>query len=116
MCTCIIDPDGWSVELFSTPTTLCIPNTIFGYKETHQYTLEGDEVFSKKLENAMKNADLAFDVWALYYYPNVRDVLVAKVSQCARYFCPLSFSYITCVILVMCSGQPSMDGVMSAVP
>ena len=92
MYVCVTGPDVWSLELFSTPTTLCIPNTVFGYQEAHRYNLEDGDVFAKKLENSLKNSDLGFDVWALYYYPNVRDVLIAKVAS----------MHVTCTLLVAC--------------
>nr|XP_057937037.1 C2 domain-containing protein 3 isoform X2 [Doryrhamphus excisus] len=69
---------------FRTATTLCVPDPAFGHAETHVlFTPEGVPV-QKLLLNSLSSQGLSsgggvhFEVWCRYYYPNVREQLVAK--------------------------------------
>ncbi|XP_054649779.1 C2 domain-containing protein 3 isoform X3 [Dunckerocampus dactyliophorus] len=69
---------------FRTTTTLCVPDPTFGHTETHVLlTPEGMPV-QKLLLSSLSSQGLHsgggvhFEVWCRYYYPNVRDQLVAK--------------------------------------
>ncbi|XP_074496633.1 C2 domain-containing protein 3 isoform X2 [Sebastes fasciatus] len=73
-----------NLKLFRTTTTLCVPDPLFGHTETH-VLLAPDGVPVQRLllsslssEGLSSGGGVQFDVWCRYYYPNVRDQLVAK--------------------------------------
>ncbi|XP_050985024.1 LOW QUALITY PROTEIN: C2 domain-containing protein 3 [Labeo rohita] len=75
-----------NVELkaYRTETTLCVPDPMFGHNETH-VLLASPEVpvqrilLSSLASQGMRNGGgVQFEVWCRYYYPNVRDQLVAR--------------------------------------
>uniref|UniRef100_A0A3Q3A8A3 C2 domain containing 3 centriole elongation regulator n=1 Tax=Kryptolebias marmoratus TaxID=37003 RepID=A0A3Q3A8A3_KRYMA len=69
---------------FRTTTTLCVPDPVFGHTETH-VLLAPDGVPVQKLllsslsaQGLSDGGGILFEVWCRYYYPNVRDQLVAR--------------------------------------
>ncbi|XP_041661864.1 C2 domain-containing protein 3 isoform X3 [Cheilinus undulatus] len=69
---------------FRTTTTLCIPDPVFSHTETH-VLLAPDGVPAQRLllsslssQGLSSGGGVQFEVWCRYYYPNVRDQLVAK--------------------------------------
>ncbi|XP_067102988.1 C2 domain-containing protein 3 [Osmerus mordax] len=84
----ILEPDviesSVSLKQFRTSTTLCVPDPVFGHSETHvllspeavpvQRLLLGS--FSSQLP--AHRGGIQFEVWCRYYYPNVRDQMVAR--------------------------------------
>ncbi|KAF6724930.1 C2 domain-containing protein 3 [Oryzias melastigma] len=75
-----------SVDLkpFRTTTTLCIPDPVFGHTETHVLLAPEAVPVQKLLLSSLSSQSLSrgggiqFEVWCRYYYPNVRDQLVAR--------------------------------------
>uniref|UniRef100_A0A8D0CU45 C2 domain containing 3 centriole elongation regulator n=1 Tax=Sander lucioperca TaxID=283035 RepID=A0A8D0CU45_SANLU len=71
-------------SLFRTTTTLCIPDPLFGHSETHVLLAPEGVPVQRLLLSSLSSQGLSsgggvqFEVWCRYYYPNVRDQLVAK--------------------------------------
>ncbi|XP_057694903.1 C2 domain-containing protein 3-like isoform X1 [Corythoichthys intestinalis] len=79
--------DGYSntnLKPFRTTTTLCVPDPLFGHTETHALLVPEGVPVQKLLLSSLSSQGLRggggvnFEVWCRYYYPNVRDQLVAK--------------------------------------
>ncbi|TRY89420.1 hypothetical protein DNTS_010822 [Danionella cerebrum] len=74
------------VELksYRSETTLCVPDPVFGHSETHVLLSPPDVPVQRILLNSLARQGLRsgggvqFEVWCRYYYPNVRDQLVAR--------------------------------------
>ncbi|KAM9358901.1 C2 domain-containing protein 3 [Symphorus nematophorus] len=73
-----------NLKPFRTTTTLCVPDPEFGHTETHVLLApEGVPVqrlllSSLSAQGLSSGGGVQFEVWCRYYYPNVRDQLVAK--------------------------------------
>ncbi|CAJ1065156.1 LOW QUALITY PROTEIN: C2 domain-containing protein 3 [Xyrichtys novacula] len=73
-----------NLKEFRTTTTLCIPDPVFGHTETHVLLAPDGVPAQKLLLSSLSSQGLGggggvqFEVWCRYYYPNVRDQLVAK--------------------------------------
>ncbi|KAK2881256.1 hypothetical protein Q8A67_018524 [Cirrhinus molitorella] len=75
-----------NVELkaYRTETTLCVPDPVFGHNETHVLLASPDVPVQRILLNSLASQGMRngggvqFEVWCRYYYPNVRDQLVAR--------------------------------------
>uniref|UniRef100_A0A4W5LSQ4 C2 domain containing 3 centriole elongation regulator n=1 Tax=Hucho hucho TaxID=62062 RepID=A0A4W5LSQ4_9TELE len=69
---------------FRTTTTLCVPDPVFGHSESHVLLAPVGVPVQRLLLSSFSSQGLAngggipFEVWCRYYYPNVRDQLVAK--------------------------------------
>ncbi|XP_030008574.1 C2 domain-containing protein 3 isoform X2 [Sphaeramia orbicularis] len=69
---------------FRTITTLCVPDPVFGHTETHVLLAPEGVPVQRLLLSSFSSQRLSgggsvqFEVWCRYYYPNVRDQLVAK--------------------------------------
>ncbi|KAI7800624.1 C2 domain-containing protein 3 isoform X2 [Triplophysa rosa] len=72
------------LKAFRTETTLCVPDPVFGHTETHVLLAPPDVPVQIILLSSLANQGLRngggvqFEVWCRYYYPNVRDQLVAR--------------------------------------
>ncbi|KAM6172996.1 C2 domain-containing protein 3 isoform 3-T3 [Erethizon dorsatum] len=76
--------NGIGVKPFRTATTLCIPDPIFN-SEHHHILLLPTEVPVQRLllrafsaQGLVPGGGVQFEIWCRYYYPNVRDQMVAK--------------------------------------
>lgn len=73
-----------NLKPFRTTTTLCVPDPVFGHTERHVLLAPADVPIQKVLLSSLSCQGLGsgggvqFEVWCRYYYPNVRDQLVAK--------------------------------------
>ncbi|XP_031729391.1 C2 domain-containing protein 3 isoform X2 [Anarrhichthys ocellatus] len=73
-----------NLKLFRTTTTLCVPDPVFGHTETHVLLAPEGVPVQRLLLSSLSSQGLSsgggvqFEVWCRYYYPNVRDQLVAK--------------------------------------
>ena len=74
-----------------TPTTLCVPDPAFHDVTRHAFKLPQGFPVQRHLLAAFTGARLAatsvpgsggvpFELWRRYYYPNIRDQMVAKVG------------------------------------
>ncbi|XP_039527002.1 C2 domain-containing protein 3 isoform X2 [Pimephales promelas] len=72
------------IKAYRTETTLCVPDPVFGHNETHVLLTPPDFPVQRILLSSLANQGLRngggvqFEVWCRYYYPNVRDQLVAR--------------------------------------
>ncbi|XP_076591806.1 C2 domain-containing protein 3 isoform X2 [Chaetodon auriga] len=73
-----------NLKLFRTTTTLCVPDPVFSHTETHVLLAPEGVPVQRLLLSSLSSHGLSsgggvqFEVWCRYYYPNVRDQLVAK--------------------------------------
>ncbi|XP_028276134.1 C2 domain-containing protein 3 isoform X2 [Parambassis ranga] len=73
-----------NLKPFRTTTTLCLPDPVFGHTETHVLVAPEGVPVQRLLLSSLSTQGLSsgggvqFDVWCRYYYPNVRDQLVAR--------------------------------------
>ncbi|KAM9801687.1 C2 domain-containing protein 3 [Neosynchiropus ocellatus] len=70
-----------ALKCFRTTTSLCLPDPVFGHTETHVLLAPDDVPVQQLLLRSLPregSAGVQFEVWCRYYYPNVRDQLVAK--------------------------------------
>uniref|UniRef100_A0A8C9UFR2 C2 domain containing 3 centriole elongation regulator n=1 Tax=Serinus canaria TaxID=9135 RepID=A0A8C9UFR2_SERCA len=75
--------DGITLKPFRTATTLCVPDPIFNDEHHHSLLIPADVPVQRLLVSAFMapgaaGGGIQFEVWCRYYYPNVRDQLVAK--------------------------------------
>ncbi|NWI81603.1 C2CD3 protein, partial [Dryoscopus gambensis] len=75
--------DGITLKPFRTATTLCVPDPIFNDEHHHSLLVPADIPVQRLLVSAFMapgaaGGGIQFEVWCRYYYPNVRDQLVAK--------------------------------------
>ena len=109
----IVDDD---IELhpYRTSTTLCTPDPSFSHETKHILTLPVDTPVQKALMACYRAGGMGIELWKRFYYPNIRDQLVAKVPNliiilfnivnflsCDRQLCLL----LSCVQLSQCGGQ-----------
>lgn len=67
---------------YRTETTLCVPNPAFSHETRHTFLLDGREPVQKYIMSACGGGlggGVPFELWRRYYYPNIRDQLVARV-------------------------------------
>ncbi|KAM6284517.1 C2 domain-containing protein 3 isoform 6-T7 [Spheniscus humboldti] len=68
---------------FRTATTLCVPDPVFNDEHHHSLLVPADVPVQRLLVSAFMapgaaGGGIQFEVWCRYYYPNVRDQMVAK--------------------------------------
>ncbi|KAE8628038.1 hypothetical protein XENTR_v10007280 [Xenopus tropicalis] len=67
-----------------TATTLCVPDPVFNDRQSHIIVAQSDTPVQRLLLGAYSMQGLSggggvpFEIWCRYYYPNVRDQMVAK--------------------------------------
>ncbi|CAN9510846.1 unnamed protein product [Ophioblennius macclurei] len=86
---------GVTLKPFRTAATLCVPDPPFDHSETHALALPPDVPVQRLLLASLSGRGLDdgggggdgsggrgvhFEVWCRYYYPNVRDQLVATAT------------------------------------
>ncbi|XP_051004997.1 C2 domain-containing protein 3 [Acomys russatus] len=76
--------NGITLKPFRTSTTLCVPDPIFNSEHHHSLLLPTEVPVQRLLLSAFSSQGLVpgggvqFEIWCRYYYPNVRDQMVAK--------------------------------------
>uniref|UniRef100_A0A2K6FFL1 C2 domain-containing protein 3 n=1 Tax=Propithecus coquereli TaxID=379532 RepID=A0A2K6FFL1_PROCO len=76
--------NGITMKPFRTSTTLCVPDPIFNSEHHHSLLLPTEVPVQRLLLSAfsaqglMPGSGVQFEIWCRYYYPNVRDQMVAK--------------------------------------
>lgn len=79
------------LKAYHTCTTLCVPDPSFQDTTRHSFVLPSGVPVQRYLLAAYSGSwtsmssipgsgSIAFELWRRYYYPNVRDQLVAKVN------------------------------------
>ncbi|XP_058041749.1 C2 domain-containing protein 3 isoform X2 [Ahaetulla prasina] len=78
---------GLELKAFRTSTTLCVPDPTFRGEHHHSLLVPADLPVQRLLLSAFSARSLAgegggihFEIWCRYYYPNVRDQMVARAS------------------------------------
>ncbi|KAM8815755.1 C2 domain-containing protein 3 isoform 2-T2 [Rhynchonycteris naso] len=75
---------GITLKPFRSTTTLCVPDPIFNSEHHHSLLLPTEVPVQRLLLSAFSAQALVpgggvhFEIWCRYYYPNVRDQMVAK--------------------------------------
>ncbi|XP_072257333.1 C2 domain-containing protein 3 [Pyxicephalus adspersus] len=73
-----------SLKPVRTATTLCVPDPAFNDRQSHILVAPSDTPVQRLLLSAYSMQGLSggggvtFEIWCRYYYPNVRDQMVAK--------------------------------------
>ncbi|NXG68078.1 C2CD3 protein, partial [Baryphthengus martii] len=75
--------DGIELKPFRTATALCVPDPVFNDEHRHSLSVPADVPVQRLLVSAFMapggaGGGIQFEVWCRYYYPNVRDQMVAK--------------------------------------
>ncbi|KAM5248483.1 C2 domain-containing protein 3 [Ctenodactylus gundi] len=76
--------NGITLKPFRTATTLCVPDPIFNSEHHHSLLLPSEVPVQRLLLSALSAQGLVpgdgvqFEIWCRYYYPNVRDQMVAR--------------------------------------
>ena len=74
-------PDsGLDMQIYRTPTVLCMADPAFDYKVCHAFSLPQAQPIQHALLAVVPREGISFEVWKRYYYPNIRDQLIARVS------------------------------------
>ncbi|XP_027703981.1 C2 domain-containing protein 3 isoform X3 [Vombatus ursinus] len=77
---------GITLKPFRSATTLCVPDPIFNHKYLHSLLLPPEVPVQRLLLSAFSVCGLVpgggvqFEIWCRYYYPNVREQMVARGS------------------------------------
>lgn len=70
-----------TLQPYCTETSLCVPEPTFDHTTKHTLTLNPEFPLQKVLIKACSsNGGVPFELWRRFYYPNIRDQLIAKVS------------------------------------
>ncbi|XP_054997908.1 C2 domain-containing protein 3 isoform X2 [Sorex araneus] len=75
---------GITVKPFRSATTLCVPDPIFTSEHHHSLLLPAEVPVQRLLlsvfsaQGAVPGGGVQFEVWYRYYYPTVKDQMVAK--------------------------------------
>uniref|UniRef100_A0A8C9TKF1 C2 domain containing 3 centriole elongation regulator n=1 Tax=Scleropages formosus TaxID=113540 RepID=A0A8C9TKF1_SCLFO len=81
---CLQLSKGADLIQFRTATTLCVPDPVFNHSETHALLTPVGVPIQRLLLHSFSGhgtdarPGIQFEVWCRYYYPSVRDQLVAK--------------------------------------
>ncbi|KAM6157471.1 C2 domain-containing protein 3 [Rhynchocyon petersi] len=76
--------NGITLKPFRSATTLCVPDPIFNSEHHHSLLLPTEVPVQRLLLSAFSSQGLVpgggiqFEIWCRYYYPNVRDQMVAR--------------------------------------
>ena len=73
--------DSNDIQLYPyrTNTSLCTPEPSFSHETRHILTLPMDYPVQKTLMETYRAGGMSVELWKRFYYPNIRDQLVAKV-------------------------------------
>lgn len=75
---------GITLKPFRSATTLCVPDPIFNSEHHHSLLLPTEVPVQRLLlsvfsaQGIMPGGGVQFEVWCRYYYPNVKDQMVAR--------------------------------------
>ncbi|XP_038063110.1 C2 domain-containing protein 3-like [Patiria miniata] len=89
-----------------TPTTLCMPDPTFHDVSRHRLQLPRGTPVQRELLTACAGVGggaggIPFEVWCRYYYPNIRDQVVAKTS--------LPLAKLCAMVTMQRRGEPSVQ-------
>lgn len=85
------DTDTVTLQPYRTGTTLCVPNPSFSNTVRHilslpqTYSVQQEFVrvcgHARGMDGLGLSGGVPFELWRRFYYPNIRDQLIAKVCQ-----------------------------------
>uniref|UniRef100_A0A8C3VQR9 C2 domain-containing protein 3 n=1 Tax=Catagonus wagneri TaxID=51154 RepID=A0A8C3VQR9_9CETA len=87
--------NGISLKPFRSAATLCVPDPIFNSEQHHSLLLPSEVPVQRVLLSAFSAHGLVpgggvqFEIWCRYYYPNVRDQMVARGTLPLSRICAL---------------------------
>ena len=85
---CLSSSPGSEVSLqpFRTDMTLCVPNPSFNHETRHTLVLPLAHPVQRAVMMACGSSGaIPFELWRRFYYPNIRDQLIAKVQYTITY-------------------------------
>ena len=73
-----------SLQPVQTDLTLCVPNPTFSHDTRHSLPLPPDRLVQREVMRTIgSSGGVVFELWRRFYYPNIRDHLIAKaISLC----------------------------------
>lgn len=75
-----------SLQPFRTDMTLCVPNPSFTHETRHTLVLPLAHPVQRAVMMACgSSGTIPFELWRRFYYPNIRDQLIAKVQYTITY-------------------------------
>ena len=78
-----------SLQLVRTEMTLCVPNPTFSHERSHSLPLPPGQLVQRELlRTCGGSGGVEFELWRRFYYPNIRDQLIAKASRQPMVICP----------------------------
>ncbi|XP_015280536.1 PREDICTED: C2 domain-containing protein 3, partial [Gekko japonicus] len=86
---------GLRLKPFRSATTLCIPDPVFNDERHHSLLVPADVPVQRLLLSAFSaqglpgGGGIQFEVWCRYYYPNVRDQMVARGTLSLSRLCAM---------------------------
>ena len=74
-----------SLKAYRTSTTLCVPDPVFNDVTRHRLSLAESRPVQQELLTSCAGAGgggggVPFEVWCRYYYPNVREQVIARAQ------------------------------------
>ena len=86
--------DETTKSYFRSKTTLCVPNPVFNHSTHHHFTLSKSVPIQHCLldtfKTQSKDSDVVqFELWKRYYYPNIRDQLIARACLPVAKLCAM---------------------------
>ncbi|XP_077197308.1 C2 domain-containing protein 3 isoform X2 [Paroedura picta] len=86
---------GLRLKPFRSATALCIPDPVFNDERHHSLLVPADVPVQRLLLSAFSTQGLAggggiqFEIWCRYYYPNVRDQMIARGTLSLSRLCAM---------------------------
>ncbi|XP_051464602.1 C2 domain-containing protein 3 isoform X2 [Apus apus] len=85
---------GIDLRPFRTATALCVPDPLFSDEHRHSFLVPAAVPVQRLLVGAFMapgaaGGGIQFEVWCRYYYPNVRDQMVAKGTLPLSHLCAM---------------------------
>ena len=79
----VCSPAALSLFPYRTPSTLYMPNPSFAHATQHHLCLPVEQPVGQALVTACghgMSGHIPFELWRRFYFPNIRDQLLAKVG------------------------------------
>lgn len=82
----VLSNDDIELYPYRTSTVLCTPDPSFSHEARHILILPVDVPVQKALMSCYRAGGMGIELWKRFYYPNIRDQLVAKVPDLINVF------------------------------
>ena len=87
--------DDIELHPYRTNTALCTPDPSFSHETRHILTLPAETPVQKALMSSYRAGGMGIELWKRFYYPNIRDQLVAKLLNPMNAFNIVKFLSLT---------------------